>query len=163
MKGGTTMSRMRKGLVLAASLPFLLMADFAPQAPFGFTPVREALAVIGAPLTPMSYAGVARRTTRRAVVMTESTVAAEQQAATAQQQAATAQQQAATAQQQAATAQQQQAMAARPAGAPPVGAIVSALPEGCVSAPRDGIEYYNCEGVFYRSAFQGNNLVYVVQ
>lgn len=156
MKGGTTMSRMRKGLVLAASLPFLLMADFAPQAPFGFTPVREALAVIGAPLTPMSYAGVARRTTRRAVVMTESTVAAEQQAATAQQQAATAQQQAAT-------AQQQQAMAARPAGAPPVGAIVSALPEGCVSAPRDGIEYYNCKGVFYRSAFQGNNLVYVVQ
>jgi len=29
--------------------------------------VREAQAVVGRPLTPMSYAGVARRTTRRAV------------------------------------------------------------------------------------------------
>jgi hypothetical protein len=28
--------------------------------------VREAHAIIGMPLTPMSYAGVARRTTRRA-------------------------------------------------------------------------------------------------
>jgi hypothetical protein len=30
--------------------------------------VSEANAIIGRPLTPMSYAGVARRTTRRAVV-----------------------------------------------------------------------------------------------
>jgi hypothetical protein len=29
---------------------------------------RDAHAIIGRPLTPMSYAGVARRTTRRAVV-----------------------------------------------------------------------------------------------
>jgi hypothetical protein len=25
------------------------------------------------------------------------------------------------------------------------------------------VEYYNCDGVYYRPAFQGNNLVYVVQ
>lgn len=156
------MSRALKRLVLVASLPLLLLADFPSQAPFGFALVREAVAIVGAPLTPISVAGVARRTTRRAVVMTEATVAAEQQAAVAQQQAVTAQQQAATAQQQAAMAQQQTS-AARPAGAPPVGAIVSALPEGCVSAPRDGIEYYNCKGVLYRPAFQGNNLIYVVQ
>jgi hypothetical protein len=30
---------------------------------------RDAHAIIGMPLTPMSYAGVARRTTRRAVYM----------------------------------------------------------------------------------------------
>jgi hypothetical protein len=30
----------------------------------------EAFAIIGRPLTPMSYAGVARRTTRRAVAAT---------------------------------------------------------------------------------------------
>ncbi len=30
--------------------------------------VHDAQAIIGRPLTPMSYAGVARRTTRRAVV-----------------------------------------------------------------------------------------------
>jgi hypothetical protein len=26
-----------------------------------------------------------------------------------------------------------------------------------------GVEYQNCGGVYYRAAFQGNNLVYVVQ
>ena len=31
--------------------------------------VQEASAVIGMPLTPMSYAGVARRTTRRAAMV----------------------------------------------------------------------------------------------
>jgi len=28
---------------------------------------------------------------------------------------------------------------------------------------RDGVEYQNCGGVYYRAAFQGSNLVYVVQ
>jgi hypothetical protein len=32
-----------------------------------FVRVREAQAVVGRPLTPVSYAGVARRTTRRSV------------------------------------------------------------------------------------------------
>jgi hypothetical protein len=40
---------------------------------------------------------------------------------------------------------------------------VSALPAGCVSAPKGGVEYQNCGGVYYRAAFQGNNLVYVVE
>ena len=76
---------------------------------------------------------------------------------------ATAQQQAATAQQQAATAQQQQAAAARPAGAPAAGTVVNALPAGCKPETKSGVEYQNCGGVYYRAAFQGNNLVYVVQ
>jgi hypothetical protein len=55
------------------------------------------------------------------------------------------------------------APAAAPAGtAPPVGSVVSALPAGCVSAPKGGVQYFNCGGVYYRTAFQGNNLVYVV-
>jgi hypothetical protein len=83
--------------------------------------------------------------------------------ATAQQQAATAQQQSATAQQQSATAQQQQAATARPAGAPPVGAVVATLPSGCKPETKGGVEYQNCGGVYYRAAFQSNNLVYVVQ
>ena len=120
---------------------------------------------------PLCVAGVARRTTRRVVVAeTSATQAAaastaatqQQQAATAEQQAATAQQQAATAQQQAATAQQQ-ATAARPPGAPAVGSVVTALPAGCKTETRDGVEYQNCGGVYYRAAFQGSNLVYVVQ
>jgi type IV secretory pathway TrbL component len=162
------MTKTLKLLALGATLPFLLLADLSPEAPLGVGFVREAAAVVGVPISPVSVAGVARRTTRR-VVAVESTAAAttaaassQQQAATAQQQQAVAQQQAATAQQQAAVAQQQ-AQAAHPAGAPAIGTVVSALPAGCVATPKGGVEYYNCAGVYYRAAFQGNNLVYVVQ
>jgi len=129
------------GLVLA--VPLLLMADLSPRSPLDFVGVREAAAFIGRPLTPFSFAGVARRTTRRVVVAdtammatTAATVSAEQAAAV-----------------------QPQAAPARP----PVGAIVSVLPSGCGTAVKDGVQYYNCGGVTYRTAFQGNNLVYVVQ
>ena len=111
--------RILKTLVLGATLPVLYLADVAHDSPFGLTLVRDAQAIVGAPLTPLSVAGVARRTTRR-VVAVETTAAAataaaattataEQQAATAKQHQTVAQQQAATAQQQAATAQQQAA------------------------------------------------------
>jgi hypothetical protein len=142
-----------KLVLVGLGLPALLLADLAPEAPLGFGFVREAAAIIGAPLTPMSYAGVARRTTRRVV-------AVEATAATAA--AASAQQQ----QQQ--QKQQQQHAAAAPASPPPaggplpIGTVVAALPAGCVSAPISGVEYYLCGGTYYRAAFQGNNLVYVV-
>jgi hypothetical protein len=145
-------TKILKAFVLATSLPLLYLADFSPDAPFGFTLVREAHAVVGAPLTPVSAAGVARRTTRRTVAATSAT-------------ATTQQQQAATAQQQAPAPQPQQAQAAtpRPAGAPATGSIVSALPAGCVPETKGGVEYQKCGGVYYRAAFQGENLVYVVQ
>jgi hypothetical protein len=163
-----TRSRILKALVVATALPLLYLADAPPDGAQGPTLVRQAHAVVGAPLTPVSAAGVARRTTRRVVAAeaatttAATTATAQQQAATAQQQQATAQQQAATAQQQQATAQQQ-AAAARPAGAPPVGTVVSTLPAGCKPETNNGVEYQNCGGVYYRSAFQGNNLVYVAQ
>jgi len=159
-----------KAVVITIALPLLYLAGVSPDAPASLTLVQEARAVVGAPLTPVSAAGVARRTTRRVVVAESSatqasaatTATAQQQAATAQQQSATAQQQSATAQQQSATAQQQ-AAASRPPGAPAVGAVVSALPAGCKPETRNGVEFQNCGGVYYRAAFQGNNLVYVVQ
>lgn len=154
-------SRILKATGVALALPLLYLADISPDAGGGLTLGRDAHAVVGAPATPVSVAGVARRTTRR-VVAADAAATSQQQAATAQQQQATAQQQAATAQQQAATAQQQ-AAAARPAGAPPVGAVVNALPAGCKPETRNGVEMQNCGGVYYRAAFQGNNLVYVVQ
>jgi len=150
----------------------------------------EAAAIVGAPLTPVSVAGVARRTTRRVVVASAATTSAattsaatasaasanaaaqSAQASAAQAQSASqasaaqaqaAQQQAQAAQAQAQAAQAAQAAAARPAGAPAVGSVVSALPAGCVATPKDGVEYQNCGGVYYRAAFQGSNLVYVVQ
>ncbi len=164
-----------KSIVLGAALPVLFLIDFTGDAPSGLGLAREAHAVVGAPLTPVSVAGVARRTTRRTVVAgsaaTQSATAAtaQQQAATAQQQAATAQQQATTAQQQAATTQAQtgatpqKAPAPASAGAPATGAIVSALPGGCVEETKAGVAYQQCGGVYFRPAFQGNNLVYVVQ
>jgi hypothetical protein len=159
-----------KAFVFTIALPLLYLAGVSPDAPAVLTLVPEAHAVVGAPLTPVSAAGVARRTTRRVVVAESSatqasaatTATAQQQAATAQQQSVTAQQQSATAQQQSATAQQQ-AAATRPAGAPAVGAVVATLPAGCKPETRSGVEYQNCGGVLYRAAFQGNNLVYVVQ
>ena len=146
-----------KALVVTIALPLLYLAGVAPDAPAALTLVQEAHAVVGAPLTPVSAAGVARRTTRR-VVVAESTATQASAANTA-----TAQQQSATAQQQTAMAQQQAAASSRPPGAPAVGAVVSALPAGCKPETRNGVEYQNCGGVYYRAAFQGNNLVYVVQ
>jgi hypothetical protein len=141
---------MKKALklsLLGLSLPALLLADVSPEALLGLGFVREAAAIIGAPLTPVSYAGVARRTTRR-VVATEATVAT-----------------AATASAAAAAAAQPKPPPPPPpqaAGPVPIGTVVHALPPGCVATPIGGVEYYNCApGVYYRAAFQGNNLVYV--
>jgi hypothetical protein len=147
-------TKFHRALVIAAALPLLYLADVSPDAAPALTLIRDAHAIVGAPATPVSVAGVARRTTVRAASAT---------AATSQQQQATAQQQAETAKQQEATAKQQAAAAARPPGAPAVGTVVNALPAGCKPETRSGVEYQNCGGVYYRAAFQGNNLVYVVQ
>jgi hypothetical protein len=166
--------RFLKSMVIGAALPVLFLADLSPHAPFGLSVPREARAIVGAPLTPVSVAGVARRTTRRAVVATSAATqsaaatTAQQQQATAQQQAATAQQQATTAQQQAAAAQAQPAAPPQPAqsnagAAPAVGSMVTTLPGGCVQEVQGQVAYQKCGSVYYRPAFQGNNLVYVVQ
>jgi nucleoid-associated protein YgaU len=153
--------------VILLALPLLYLGADSPTGTPTLVPSAQAL--VGLPFTPLSFAGVARRTTRRVVAvdatMATSAAAAAgvQQQAVAQQQAATAQQQAATAQQQQAVAQQQAAVAAQQSGRPAVGTVVQALPGGCTSSPRGGVEYYDCGGVFYRAAFQGSNLVYVVQ
>jgi len=57
----------RAGLAAAAGFVVLFAADKMPGTQSGLTTTAEA--VIGRPLTPMSYAGVARRTTRRAVAV----------------------------------------------------------------------------------------------
>ena len=137
----------KRGL-LGVAFAALFGAAVAPDAPVGLRFVPEAHAIIGMPLTPLSYAGVARRTTRR-VVYTEAAVATTATAA-----AATA-------------AAQPKPPPPPPAAAPaagpvPIGTVVATLPPGCVATPIGGVEYYNCApGVYYRAAFQGNNLVYV--
>jgi cysteine synthase len=54
------------------------------------------------------------------------------------------------------------APAAQPASGPPVGSIVSVLPDGCSTVTMSGVQYNKCGNTYYRVAFQGSNLVYVV-
>lgn len=44
----------------------------------------------------------------------------------------------------------------------PIGTVVQALPDGCQATVSKGVSYSNCGGTYYRAAFQGSNLVYVV-
>jgi len=150
------MITMSKVAAYAASLSVLLSVAVAPESPLGLQFLPEAHAIVGAPVTPVSVAGVARRTTRRTVAVA-STTAASQSAA----QAATAQQQSATAQQQAAVASQPAAAPATAAGALPLGTVVQALPAGCTQVAQGGVQYSRCGADYYRAVFQGNNLVYV--
>ena len=134
-----------KTLTVSLAFASLWLADLSPDIPFVPVFVSDAQAVVGRPASPASFAGVARRTTRRAVYTTSaSTSAAQQEAAAAEQQAAAAQQQAA-------------------ANQLPSGTVVTALPSGCQSTTVDGVSLFNCGGVMYRPTFQSNNLVYVVQ
>jgi hypothetical protein len=142
-----------KPALLGAAFVALFAADLTPDAPLALRLVPEAQAIIGMPLTPMSYAGVARRTTRR-VVYTEAAVATTATAAAAGAAAAAAQPKP--------PPPPPPPAAAPSAGPVPVGTVVAALPPGCAATPIGGVEYYNCApGVYYRAAFQGNNLVYV--
>lgn len=137
-------------LTLAAGSVFVLAAlELTPLTVLHTGFVGEAQAIVGRPVTPVSVAGVARRTTRRAVVA-GSAVAVGSAAAVATTQAAP---------QPAAPPPP-----APPAGGPlPVGTVVTALPAGCVMAPIRNVEYYLCNGTYFRAGFQGNNLVYVVE
>ncbi len=135
-------------LVLASAL-LLAIVEILPSSPVRVGLVGDAQAIIGRPLTPFSYAGVARRTAYRttAVVATSAAVATTAAVAAAPNPVVVV-----------------QAPAPAPATGPlPVGMVVAQLPAGCVSAPVSGVEYYLCGGNYYRASFQGNNLVYVVQ
>jgi hypothetical protein len=137
------MKTILKLAVIAISLVLMLFADI-PLLPVQLVPDAEAIF------------GVRRRAFRRGVIIGESAGAA------------AASQTAATSHQQAAPAQPQAAPSAPPAPPPvasgkplPLGAVVAALPAGCVSTPVGGVDYFYCGGNFYRAVFQGNKLVYV--
>jgi hypothetical protein len=143
---------------------------FLAVAELGF--VGHADAIIGMPRTPLSVAGVARRSIYRSAVVA-TTVAATSAAAanaaaanTAAANAAAAQAAASanTAAAQAAAANAAAAAAAAHAAssALPIGTMVPSLPPGCQSTVIGGVNYFNCGGVYYRAGFQGNSVVYIV-
>lgn len=153
------MKAILKGVLIGASSAAILLGAIDTQAPLGIRLVSDAHAIIGLPFTPLSFAGVARRTAFR--TMAWSGAAASASAAAAET---------------AATQQQAAAAAARPPAPPPppppaptaaaehplpLGTVVNSLPAGCISTPVGGQDYFYCGGNFYRAAFQGSNLVYV--
>ena len=128
----------------------------------GVALVAAALVVTSIPQPASAQAGHMHRATRRrtAVVVGTTVNASDQEKAAASQSAA---QQPATAQQQPApaAAKPPAAAPAAAAGALAVGTVAATLPAGCATTPVSGVEYYHCGSDWYRSAFQGNTLVYV--
>jgi hypothetical protein len=145
-----------KPAVIAAFSVVMLFGELSSQAPLGIQLVPAAHAIIGLPFTPLSFAGVARRTAFRTAAWTgaaaEETAAADQQAAVARQQASAAE----------AASYVPPSPPPAAAGKPlPLGTVVSSLPAGCTSTPVGGVDYFYCGGNFYRAAFHGSQLVYV--
>jgi hypothetical protein len=118
-----------------------LAADF-PSAPsiLSFA-VSPAYAIVGAPLTPVSVAGVARRTTRRNVAYSSAAYGAAAVAPVAT------------------TAAVATTATVATTTAVAMGTRVATLPAGCASVAS---AYYNCGGTYYRQAYEGPNVVYVV-
>jgi hypothetical protein len=46
--------------------------------------------------------------------------------------------------------------------APPVGAVVTYLPDGCTMTQLNNIPIHNCSGIYYRPFFQNGSTVYQV-
>ena len=144
-------------IALAASLLFISIAGLGPESPLRLGFVKNAEAIVGMPRTPVSVAGVARRSAYRgAAVATTAAVTSSAAAASS----AAAESSAAAANAAAASAAAQKPPA--PGAAVPVGTIVPSLPSGCSSIVIGGVDYFNCAGVYYRAGFQGNNVVYIV-
>ncbi len=152
--------------VIAISLVLMLLAD-VPLLPVQLVPEAEAVLGVRRRTAVVAGATVHAADSAQMAQSQQQAAAAQQQAAASQQQAAAATKEAEAAKQEAAAAKQQAAAATPPppaaaAGKPlPLGTVVSALPQGCVSTPVGGVEYYYCGGNFYRAVFQGNQLVYV--
>jgi hypothetical protein len=152
-------------IALTVALVIMSIADFQSNSPLRVGFVRNAEAIIGMPWTPFSYAGVARRSMYREAAWNAAAYnaaamnAAAYNAAAANSAAASA----AAANAAAANAAASAAAAQRAAGsAVPIGTMVPSLPSGCSSTVINGVNYFNCAGVYYRAGFQGNNIVYIV-
>ena len=138
------MKTLIKTAILVTGLALLAIVDAPTVSPLVVQMVPEAHAIFG----------VRRRAMRRGVIIGSS-----MEAGAAASSAAAAPAPAPAA---APAPAQAPAPAIHPRDAPPIGSIVTTLPAGCETTTKGGVQYNNCNGVFYRAAFQGSNLVYVV-
>lgn len=147
-----------RALLLAAVSVGAWVLDPQPG-PTGFRLVSTAQAIIGLPMTPLSYAGVARRSAYREVEYARTAAVATSVAATAA--AATA---AAAASAPAPVFVPAPAPAMPASGKPvAIGTVVSALPAGCALTTLNGVQFHRCGSTYYRAAISGSNLVYIAQ
>jgi hypothetical protein len=154
------MKKVFKTLMIACLLVFMFAVDFVGETPSRVVFIREAEAIIGLPFTPLSFAGVARRTAfRRAAWATTAAVATSAAVAGAAAAGAAA---AAPPPPSTVVVVNPPASAAPTATGAPIGTVVHVLPGGCTSVVVGGADYSDCHGAFYKAAFEGNNLVYVV-
>jgi hypothetical protein len=156
-------------IFVTAFLSLFLIADFQPQSSLKIGWLGDAEAIIGLPWTPLSFAGVARRSMYRQAVYgaaVANAAAANAAAANYAYANAAAAQAAASnasaAQAAAANAAASAAAAQRAAAALPIGSTVPYLPPNCNSTLINGTNYFNCGGVYYKPGFEGNNVVYIV-
>lgn len=136
------MNTLFKSLVLATAAVLIYFTETTPQAP-GSAPglqwgISDAHAV----------AGRQRRTRRRGVAVGYSAGAASAAAASS------------------ASASTQEAPPSPPPSQPvygklALGTVVTVLPAGCEPMTSGGVAYQHCGENYFRSAFQGNTLVYV--
>ncbi len=117
--------------------------DFDEATQFNFKVIQDAEAVVGRPLTPVSVAGVRRRTRRRTAVATAAVVAPVVAAPIV-------------------VAPATVVVAPAPVSALAIGTVVATLPSGCTNLTSGGTTYHSCGGVYYKPAFQSNNVVYIV-
>lgn len=136
MAMSTRHKRMLGGLVAIAALA--IAGELTGTSPL-LLGGGDAHAVIGRPLTPMSYAGVARRTTRRAAYA--GAVAAPYAAPYAAPVAAAP-------------------VVAAPVPVAPAAGVVTTLPGGCARADAAGGVYYQCGAARYQPYYYGSTLVY---
>jgi hypothetical protein len=173
------MKRLSISIVLTASVFCLLTANFQFDSRLRLSLVTDAQAIIGLPWTPLSFAGVARRSMYRqaawnaaaanaaaanaaAANMAYANAAAANMAYANAAAAQAAAANAAAAQAAAANAAAAAAAAQKAAAGLPIGSTVPYLPPNCNSSVINGVNYFNCGGVFYRAGFQGNQVVYIV-
>jgi hypothetical protein len=120
--------------------------------------------IIGLPFTPLSFAGVARRTAYRTAVYGSALAASPYyyHPPAAYAVAPVVSVPAPVTYHYAAPVPPPVAVPETPQGPLPIGAVVAALPTGCVSSPMSGIQYYDCAGTYYRAAVQGESIRYMV-
>lgn len=136
------MKHILKIAVLTPIAALMFITDVSPELS---PPYLQLVPEAEAATEQQAVAATHRRSRRRGVVVGASMEKRRSQEAAA-----------ASSQQQAATAQQQPG-----AASVGVGTVVSTLPAGCTPIQIGGVEYQHCGATYYRSAFQGNNLVYV--